>query len=533
MLVELRVKDLGVVAEARMELTPGMTVLTGETGAGKTLLVEALGLLLGGRADASVIRHGATEALVEAVFDEPELCLSRAVVASGRSRATIDGGLATVSMVAGMAGAQVDLYGQHSHQSLLDAATQRGALDEFAGVDLTALAGVRQELRRIEAEMAELGGSEEDRARMAEMLSHEIAEIDRAQISSPDEEEALREQEHVLANLAAYRMAASKALESLLGVDGLASGGAAGAADLVGEAYQLVQSNPSLGAYAQKLALIQQEIADVATSIRRISETWDDDPERLDQVRERLNLFGDLKRRYGGSLPAVLDYAEGARAREAELRGATEQALRLQALKDAMGSELAREERRVHEMRSSAAPELAKRVEAHLERLAMPGASFSVSVGADPPGDDVTFMLAANPGEPPRPLAKVASGGELARVMLAMRRVLSHGPPTMIFDEVDAGVAGVAAVEVGKDLAALARSSQVLVVTHLAQVAAYADRHFVVRKELRAGRTASRVEEVRGEDRVVELARMLAGRPGSKAARQHAEELLASCREAW
>jgi DNA repair protein RecN (Recombination protein N) len=520
-LVELRVRDLGVIEEVTIALGDGMTALTGETGAGKTLLVEALELLLGGRGDPALVRPGASEALVEGRFvvDDDELILARAVPASGRSRGWVDGRMAPLSALEEAGRGIVDLHGQHAHQSLLDAGAQRRSLDAYGGVDVEPVRAARARCRALEDEMASLGGDVRARAREADLLRYQIDEIDAARITGADEDDALAEEEERLAEMAAHLEAAAGALAALDDENG--------GTDRLGQARHALEGRRPLDALAQRLAALQAEAADVASDLRHVVETWEDDPTRLAEVRARRQLLHELSRKYGDGPGAVLAYGDDARQRLAALESLDARAGELQAELAAVRAVLAEAEALVGEGRRRAAPGLAGAVEERLRALAMPHARVEVTVGDDDPGDDVAFLLGANPGESILPLAKVASGGELARAMLALRLVLTDAPGTIVFDEVDAGVGGEAALAVGRALAEVGRRHQVLVVTHLAQVAAFADHQLGVRKEVADGRTVATVGPLQGEARVVELARMLSGRPDSATARRHAEELLA------
>jgi len=528
-LVELQVRDLGVIEHAVLTLGPGMTALTGETGAGKTLVVEALSLLLGGRADPVLVRPGATEALVEGRFldeHEEEHILARAVPTIGRSRAWVDGRMATMSALAEMGAVLVDLHGQHAQQSLFEPAAQRRALDAFGAVPLAAMAELQRTRRRLQAELEGLGGDDRARAREVDLLRYQLAEIDDARLDDPGEDRRLAEEEERLAEAAAHRQAAADALGALAGED------EDGAVDQLGAAVALLGDRGPLAAFAARAASVQAEALDLASELRSVVDTWEDDPERLEAVRTRRQQLHDLARKYGEGVAGVLAFAGEARARLAELESVETRAAALASELASVEGALAAERAVVGASRRQAAPRLAAAVERRLRDLAMPRARLQVEVGDEDPGDDVVFELGANPGEAVLPLAKVASGGELARAMLALRLELSDAPPTMVFDEVDAGIGGEAAVSVGRSLAELARRHQVLVVTHLAQVAAFADRQLVVRKDLvGAGgaereRTVASVMPVDGDARVTELARMLSGTPESDAARRHAEELL-------
>ena len=529
MLVELRVQDLGVIADLDLVIGPGMTALTGETGAGKTLVVEALELLVGGRADAAVVRSGAAEAVVEGRFvtDEGEIVLSRAVPTTGRSRAYVDGRMAPVSMLSEVGEGLVDLHGQHAHQSLLRQSAQREALDAFAGVDLEPVARARGELASIDSRLAELGGDPRALARTVDLLRFQVDEIAAAAISSADEDAVLVAEEAVLARVGELRAAMADARDALAGPDATQAQGGLGASDLIGRALVQLSAYEALAGLVSPLRAAQADIEEVVRDLRLRDERLEEDPERLQAVQRRLQLFSELRRKYGPGLADVVSFEQASRAQLGELEAAEETRDALLARRDTVAAELAEAELRLGAARREAAPKLAAAIEAHLEELALAGARLEVRVGEDAAGSDVELLLGANPGEPALSFAKVASGGELARAMLATRLVLSAAPPTLVFDEVDAGVGGEAALAVGKALCALGRDHQVLVVTHLAQVAAFADQQVVVSKGDSEGRTVARAHPVTGEERVVELSRMLSGHPDSPAARRHAKELLA------
>jgi DNA repair protein RecN (Recombination protein N) len=547
-ILELAVRDLGVIAELRLVLGPGMTALTGETGAGKTLVVDAIELLVGGRADPVLVRTGADEAWVEGRFVRAadgvgdgavgdgatdagdEVVLARAVPRSGRSRAYIDGRLATAGELAAIGAELVDLHGQHAHQSLLHTAAQRDALDRFGGIDLGPLQAARRDIGAILDELAGMGGDERARARELDLLRYQVSEIDAAAIAGPDEDVALERLEDELADATAHREAASGAVMTLSG-DGAgdAPEPTASAADAMGAALALLAGRAPFVDAEARLRALAAELSDVAGELRAAGEAIDEDPERLDQVRGRRQLLHDLRRKYGETLADVLAEGDRLRARLAELEDHERRAVELDARLTAARAAEAEAAAKVATARKSSAPLLAAEVQAHLAELALPKARVEVVVGGDDPGDDVELRLAANPGTPPLPLAKVASGGELARTMLALRLVLSAAPPTLVFDEVDAGIGGAAAVAVGRSLARLAQQPhQVLVVTHLPQVAAYADAQVRVAKQSDESTTVARASVLDHPERVIELSRMLSGQPDSDVARVHAAELLAT-----
>jgi DNA repair protein RecN (Recombination protein N) len=541
-LVELAVRDLGVIAELRLVLVGGMTVVTGETGAGKTMVVDAIELLVGGRADPMLVRTGAEEAWVEGRFvrgtgasaahespDAPdEVVIARAIPRSGRSRAYIDGRLATATELANVGALLVDLHGQHAHQSLLHPAAQRDALDRFSGVDLAPLRAARVAVHDLFDELGRLGGDERSRARELDLVRYQVEEIDAAALAGPDEDEQLEAEEDVLADAAAHREAAALALAAMSGGGEATAGGdgAVSAADALGEAVAAVAGRSPFAAAEQRLRALTAEVTDVAAELRATGEAIEEDPERLEHVRGRRHLLHELRRKYGETLTDVIAEGERLRARLSELEGFDARAAQLDAELARARAEEAEAAKAVAEARRAAAPALAGRIQANLAELAMPKAVVDVAVRGEDPGDDVQILLAANPGTEPLPLAKVASGGELARTMLALRLVLTDAPPTLVFDEVDAGIGGAAAVAVGRALARLGDEHQVLVVTHLPQVAAYADAQVRVAKHSDDAATVSRATLLDENERVVELSRMLSGQPDSDAARTHAAELL-------
>lgn len=519
MLSELHIENLGVIEKLDLSIGEGLVALTGETGAGKTMLVEAIDLLVGGRADATVVRTGCEEARVEGRFvtDDSEVILCRVVPVTGRSRAYVNGRLATVAQLAEYGGELVDLHGQHSHQSLLGASAQRMALDHFCGVDLEPLRNARARLTEIEALLATLGGDERARAREIDLLRFQVKEIAEAGLKSANEDDDLSRQEDLLADAVAHREALYVAAAALQDDDG--------ASDVVGRALSSIGHRDAFLALVERLKNVQAEIDDVAREMRDLAESIEEDPALLDEVRQRRHLLVDLRRKYGESLDEVIAYGAQSETRLDELESFEARAATLDAERSAAITQLRAAEKVVGEARREAAPRLAKAVQQHLRTLAMAHAVVQVSVGDDP-GDEVVFLLAANPGSPPSPLAKVASGGELARTMLALRLVLTQGPSTLVFDEVDAGIGGEAAVAVAGALAQLGLRHQVLVVTHLAQVAAAAHRQIKVSKSVKSKQTYAEAIQLAHQDRVGEIARMLSGGMAEEAALNYASELL-------
>lgn len=531
MLTELAVRNLGVIDELSLLLNRGMTAVTGETGAGKTLVVNAIDLLTGGRGDTGLVRPGADHAEVEGRFiieggdadGQSEVVVRRVVPRKGRSRCYVRGRLATVGQLAELGRTLVDLHGQHAHQLLLRTATQRSALDRFGSVDASPLAELTGELRAIEAGLEALGGDERARAREIDLLRYQLAEIDGADIEGPDEDERLDRFEAALADVSAGRAAGRAAVE-LLDADGPV-------ADGLGRAAAAVEGRVPYAALEERIAGAAAEVADIAAEARIVAESLEDDPAALEQVRERRNLLAGLRRKYGPSLAEVIEFGVEVERRLGELDRREETAAALNSRRSKTAAELAAQCERVRRERISAAPRLAASVQAHLADLAMGAARFEIAVDGAA-GEHVKFLLAANPGHEPRPLARTASGGELARAMLALRLVLVEGPPTLVFDEVDAGVGGTAAHAVGRSLAALTGEHQVLVVTHLAQVAAHADHHVLVEKSDDGAARSTGARILDDNERMTEMSRMLSGSPHSTAARRHAHELLTAAESA-
>jgi DNA repair protein RecN (Recombination protein N) len=527
MLRELHVTDLGIVDDATILLDDGMTAITGETGAGKTLLVEALELLVGERATATLVRSGASEARVEGRFvddDGNEVVLARIVPEDGRSRAYVDGRLATVAELSEVGATLVDLHGQHSHQSLLAPAVQRAALDRFAGnaalEALDDLRAARADGKRIDAELAALGGDARARVREIDLLQFQIQEIGDAGIVDAGEDVTLEAEETLLGDAAAHREALTAAFTALDG----------DALDAVGVAVGALTNRSPFAELLERLRVVQAELADLERELRLAVEGVSDDPQELERVRTRRRMLRELTRKYGDTLGDVLAYARTSSERLQELESYEVRAAELEDERAAVQERIEQAARALSEARRAAAPALAAAVTEHLDDLAMPSARVEVLVEPGPltddGADDVAYLLAANPGEPARPLARAASGGELARAMLALRLVLTEAPPTLVFDEVDAGIGGEAGNAVGRLLGDLGARHQVLCVTHLAQVAAHADAQIVVEKREENGRTVASVTPVEGDPRLAELSRMLAGVVESSHARSHAAELL-------
>ena len=555
-LLELSVVDLGLIDRLRLELEPGLNVLTGETGAGKSLLIDALGLALGARADTSLVRHGAETARVEALFDRlPEpLIAVRETSASGRSTARLDDGAVTAARLAETTGPLVEIHGQHEQSRLLDERWQRELLDAFGGHgearDRMAVAVARWRENR--SALAELAVDPREVARRLAVVEHEAAEIVAARLR-------VGEADELRSRLAAARQGAAiarggSAIREALDGD---AGARAVAGEALREARTLARLDPRFEGIEARLVGVDADLADIASEVRGVLDAVDLDAVTVTGLEERLSVIYALERRYGDDEAAVLAHGERSALEAERLRGIeTERAAR-EAEDAVLLTGVAAAAAELTALRRAAAERLSGGVDDVLRGLGFPPRAFEVAVGRraatpDEPAieldgdavifdatgaDEVVFRFAPNPGEPARPLARIASGGELSRVALAVKQVLAvaDDTPTLVFDEVDSGIGGRSADPLGRSLWTLARSHQVLVVTHLPQIAAHADAHFRIAKRQRDGRTVTEVARLDREGRIVELAAMLGGAgeggPGT-AALASARELLDAA-EAW
>ena len=553
-LVELTVTDLALIDRLRLELGPGLNVITGETGAGKSLLIDALGLALGLRADTSLVRHGAETARVEALFDRlPEpLIAVREVAASGRSTARLDDATVTAARLADEVGPLVEIHGQHDQQRLLDERWQRDLLDAFGGHETlrTAMADAVERWRTNRAELAELRIDPRELTRRLELLEHEAAEIAAARLR-PGEADEIRSRLAAAQHGEAIARGSAVLHEALLGEG---SGAREVTALALREARGLTRVDARFEPIAERLAGLEAELEDVAAEARGLADTVDHDPAALAALEERLGLIYALERRYGDDEAAVIAHGERAATEAERLANLDGERARREAEDARLLAAVARAAGELSRARGQAGEALASAVGAVLVELGFPAGVFEVALGrrtaaSDEPAieldgdalafdaggaDQVVYRLAPNPGEPPRPLARIASGGELSRVALAIKQVLAEADetPTLVFDEVDTGIGGRSADPVGRSLWALARRHQVLCVTHLPQIAAHADAQYRITKRERDGRTVTQVERLDREGRIVELAQMLGGSAEGAAALASARELLDRA-EAW
>ena len=554
MIEEILIRDLGVISEAKLEFGPGLTVLTGETGAGKTMVLNALGLLLGERSDSSAIRKGQEQAFVEGRWlladsalkrirelgielDDQELLVNRSVSAEGRSRAALSGKSVPVGILSEIGDQLVVVHGQSDQIRLRSAAAQREALDQFAGDELAKVlleySAVYANWKQSSARLTELTTQLEARSREADQIRSAVEELT-ALDPKPGEDTELADKASKLTHLEELRIAATESHNQLSSED---FNDSSDAITLVGKARRALEAvsehDPELASLAAQLKEIGFSLNETSASISGyLASLESDGSQELERVQQRRADLTSAMRKYGPSLEEVISFLENSGARLLELDSSDKEIQELTSSEQALSKQAVSLAKTITELRTKAASSLAKSVTAELEALAMTGASLEVTVASGELGahgaDQVAILLSAYPGAEPRPLGKGASGGELSRIMLAIEVVLAKSElaPTFIFDEVDAGVGGAAATEVGRRLATLAQNAQVIVVTHLPQVAAFATRHLRVLKSVSDQYTATDVVRLEGEAVVEELARMLSGLSESESGKTHAKELL-------
>lgn len=567
MFLELYVENFALIDRLRLRLGEGLNILTGETGAGKSILIDAVETVLGGRASVDFIRSGEEKALVEVLFDvsglpgarglleewglatdEGVLLLGREIGRGGRTTSRINGRVATASMIREIGQYLIDIHGQHEHQSLLRPEKHLDLLDRFGGVEVLE-AGERvgnlyRRWKEADRKLQELVGDQRDRARRLDLNRFQVEEIDRARLVA-GEEESLAEERKLLANAERLAEIAGECYSLLYeGSDRQGS-----ACDLIGRATSALAEacrfDGDLQATMDGLQQALYQVEDAARELYRYREKVQCDPGRLMEVEARLDLLSQLKRKYGDSVSEILAYRAQAAAELERLENSEELAAQLAAEREAIRAELAREAAGLSSLRRTQAGILAERVAAELADLNMPGAQFEVgfrweedsegvlvgdrTLAVGPRGiDRVEFIFSANPGDSPRPLSRIASGGEMARVMLALKSVLAEADevPTLIFDEIDAGIGGRAAEAVGEKMAYIAGRRQVLCITHLAPIASLADRHYLIEKRVQGERTVTDVDVVEGDARVAEIARMIGGSGLGRVTQEHAARML-------
>lgn len=533
----LSVSNLAVIDRLEIEFAPGLTVLTGETGAGKSILVGAVGLLVGERASADLVRTGEDAAAIQAVFetaDGREVLVRREVSSQGRSRAFVDGSLVTTAALRDTAGSLVDLHGQHEHQVLLDPAAHLDLLDEYAGLTASreTVGSAFRQWQHVRDERQRLALSEQQKASRAEFLTFQLTEIDKA-APQPGEDEELGTTRHVLANADRLARLSDEAYASLYEGDQAALPALATVWRKVGELSTL---DPKFAPYLEARDAVKSQLEDLAFFLRSYARSIDASPARLQEIEDRLALLERLKKKHGPTLADVLARATELRRELHDIEHATERAAELDAELERARAGYVRVAGELSSRRQRAAKEFARAIEKALADLAMVKTRCEVrfSEHADDAGwtdrglDEAEFYISPNPGEELRPLARIASGGELSRIMLALKTLASTDAPgkTLIFDEVDAGIGGAVADVVGARLRLLAERFQVLCITHLPQIAAYGSTHFRIEKSIRSGRTSTSLAPVDGPERQAEIARMIGGAEVSASVLSSAREMI-------
>jgi DNA repair protein RecN (Recombination protein N) len=550
----LRISGFALIDELELSLGPGLTVITGETGAGKSIVVDALALLRGGRASVEVIRTGREEARVEAAIELPhdaplraslaaegrdvegELLIRRSVARSGRSRIHLGGVLAAAGDLARAVGGLVDIASQHDQQTLTDPEQQLAILDDFAATQAlrAEMTAAHQAMHEAEAELRRFDADARTRTEREDLLRYQLAEIEGAHLADPREDELLKAERERLRGAEKFQTAAARGEDVLYAGEDAAAGRIA---SVVRELAPLGVLDPTLAPLVERLREAEAQVEDVARELARYGEGIRADPGRLAEIEERLFLMSRLCRKHGGTLADVLARAAGMATELGEVESFE---AGLAARREAVVAAEARARSAATALstaRRNAAEGLEQRVGAVLGELALGSARLPISIEARyelgaSGADRVRFLFAPNPGEPPRPLAKIASGGELSRVMLAMKQALAKSDQvlTYVFDEVDAGVGGAVAEAIGRKLKVLSGDRQVLVITHLPQIAVFADAHFRVTKKVADERTTVSVDRLGEKDRAAEITRMLSGASKSKQAAAHADEMLRRAR---
>ena len=561
MLKELNIRNFAIIDQLRVEFAPGLNVLTGETGAGKSIVVDALNLALGERASADLIRTGCQEAVVEAAFElgqanmaelrsllaahgietdlGEDLIVRRVLSSSGKNKVYINGSMASLATLSALGTNLADIHGQHEHQSLLSLERQMAVLDSYGG-----LTGLRDELsdsyqrlQNVRKEFAELEAGERDRAQREDMLRYQKNEIEAAALKLGEDDELANEQK-VLANSEKIAGLSRAADETLYSADGSVLSGLKKAMVNLRE---IAAIDHRIAPLLELCEAGRAQIEEVAREVSSYAERVEFDPNRLEQIGDRLDLIQKFKKKYGDTIDAIIAFGSKASSELERIEQSTEEIERLKSEIQTTKSCLTIAAQELTTRRIAAAQDLVKKIEVELDHLGMKKTVLTVKITQDP-GDDtddghklgprgadrVEFLISPNPGEEPRPLAKIASGGELSRIMLAFKTILAEGDdiPTLVFDEVDAGIGGAIAEEVGKKLKRVAATRQVFCITHLPQIASMATNHYGVVKFVKMDRMSTEVRLLEKKDRVAEIARMLGGKTITEATIKHAEEMI-------
>jgi len=561
MLKELNIKNFAIIDQLRVEFGPGLNVFTGETGAGKSIVVDALNLALGERASTDLVRTGSPESVVEAAFElngrgsagalavladqgieaspGEDLIVRRVISTTGKSRVYINGSLANLNTLAELGAYLADIHGQHEHQSLLSVDRQMDMLDSFGGLveKREAFGSMYRQLHGLRHELGELEAGEREKAQREDLLRYQVNEIEGARLKE-GEDEALAHEQRVLANSEKLAGFAASADATLYSAEGSVLSGLKRAITNVRD---IAAIDASLAPVQELLESGRAQIEEAAREVAAYAERVEINPARLEEIGDRLELVQKLKKKYGGTIAEIIAFGAQAAVELGKIEKSGEEMERLRREIAGLKAEITGKARELTKKRMAAAKDLDRKVEAELGHLGMKKTTFIAKVTqeqgddtsdghrAGPRGADrVEFLISPNPGEEPRPLARIASGGELSRIMLALKTILVEGDPipTLVFDEVDAGIGGAVAEEVGKKLRKIADRRQVFCITHLAQIASLATSHYGVAKAVKKDRTSTEVRLLDGRERVDEIARMLGGKTITDATLKHAEEMI-------
>ena len=550
MLTDLSIRNIAIIDSLQLSFRAGLTVLTGETGAGKSIIIDAVGLIMGARASSDLIRSGEEEAVVEAIFDitglpelrqqlmdagleaDNDLLIKRSISRSGKNRIFINGGMATLALLADVSRCLINIYGQHESQTLLKPDNNLLLLDAFAGLALQReeFAGIFSQHRAVQERLDHLEDEEREAARKVDLLSFQSAEIAMANLRHGELEE-LEERRQILSSAEKLGGTSTEAFERLYGGDGAILGQLRRITSSIAE---LATIDHELGELSANMESAYLQLEDAAISLRDYASRIEADPLALQQAEDRLDQIGRLTKKYAPTLEGILAFKQEIDTELELLRGREQDRHQLEAQRDELAKQLITQGGNLSKCRTKAATALKKALEAEARQLAMKNAIFEIRLeGLSEPRpsgfERIEFMFSPNPGEAPRPLARIASGGELSRLMLAIKQVLPEGDvPTLVFDEVDSGIGGATSELVGRKLKNVAAQQQVLCITHLPQVAVFADHHLRVEKLVADNRTSTQVIQLEEAERTREIARMLAGTTITESAVSHAAEMLAA-----
>ena len=554
MLNQLSIKNVAVIDSLSVEFNGGVSVLTGETGAGKSIIIDSINMILGDRANKELVRYGTDKAVVQAVFDAPqEVCkiledndidvddrqiiITRQLTSEGKSTARINGMVVTLNVLREIADGLINIHGQHDNQALLTPAKHIAFLDAYAENDeyISQYKAILAKKREIEKKIKSLEMDEQEKMQKIDLLEYQINEIKKASLVKGEYEE-LKEQREIYANAEQITTSVNEAYQNIYGGDEIQSA-YDGISIAVESLSKISDLNPQLSALYESLSSIMYSLKDTAHEIKEFGDGVEFDEQTLNDIEERLDMISRLKRKYGGSIEAILEYLEKAENELSDIKLSDEKTNELKIELDKVTGELVKQGRVLTDRRKQSAKTLEEGIEKALHELNMEKSKFNVNIETSDSFyengmDKVEFLISTNPGEPLKPLVKIASGGELSRVMLAIKSILadSDGVDTLIFDEIDTGVSGRAALSIAKKLSVIGKNKQVICITHLPQLTAAADNHYLIRKDTDGEMASTTLEELDDNGREIELARIIDGGEVSELALSHAKEMLKTAR---